>query len=76
MCGGVVGWPTTRLGRQRPPVHVWDTRQGTLVHSLRGHGGGVLALAFRDALGFEDDEDGGRDNDREQQLFSAAADGT
>ncbi len=56
-------------------IHVWDTRQGTLVHSLQGHGGDVLALAFRDALGFEDDEDDDEeDNDREQQLFSASAD--
>ena len=56
-------------------IHVWDTRQGTLVHSLQGHGGDVLALAFRDALGFqEEDDDDEEDNDREQQLFSASSD--
>ena len=25
-------------------IHVWDTRQGTLVHSLQGHGGDVGVL--------------------------------
>ena len=55
-------------------IHIWDVRQGTLVHSLQGHGGDILALAFRDALGLEEEEDEEEDNDREQQLFSSSAD--
>ena len=75
MCGGVVGWPTTRLGRQRPPHPCLGHAARHLSPLAAGPRRRVLALAFRDALGFEDDEDDDEeDNDREQQLFSASAD--